>query len=478
MRKNPKTNERIFFRILSEYQCEEVDAAVLHVLKEIGAIVDDVEICSLLKRAGATINNKRVYIPETLVKKALSCVPSGFSLYNRYGTKKIHIEGDNTYFGPGPSNTYTIDPYTEERRHPVKNDTINAVRVMDALENIDFVMDFGTIRDVPAPYADVHLLQAILENTTKPICHWGYNAKNLQTMLHLCTSITGDTQELIRRPFFSLFTTSNTPLFHSREALEILSFMAKKSLPFFYVSAPMAGTTAPITQAGTLVLCLAECLTGLVIHQLLNEGAPFAIGGVPVASDMHSLTMSYGSPEFNVMHAGLAEMAHYYRLPMWGTAGCTDSKHVDQQAAIEATASIIMSSMSGANFIHDIGYIEGGSTSSLAQLVMCDEIIGHVKKMKEGIEINEKTLALEAMKEVGPKGQFVSHQHTLENFKSLWSPSLMDRRNYQKWLESGEISLGERALKRARKLIKEYRGEPLPEKVKKRMEEIIRVQCQ
>lgn len=479
MLSNYQTNKTIPFQVLSQDQREEVNTAVLEVLANIGVIVNDSEARALLQRGGAFIDNTKAYLPKSLVQKALSSAPRGFSLYHQNEEKWIKVEGKNVYFGPGPSNTYTIDPYTGKRRHPVKSDTANAAKVIDALENIDFAMDFGTIRDVPTPYADVHLLQALLKNTTKPICHWAYTTKNLETMIKMCEEIAGSMEELQRQPFISFFATSNTPLMHSKEALQKLLFIAKNQLPFFYVSAPMAGATAPITQAGALVLCLAECLSGLVIHQLENEGAPFAIGGVPSACDMRTLLMSYGSPEFNVMHACFAEMARYYHLPMWGTAGCSDAKDVDQQAAIESTASIMMSAMSGANFIHDVGYIEGGSTSSLAQLVMGDEIIGMVKKMIEGIEISERTLALDVIKEVGPQGQFVSHKHTFDNLKELWAPTIMDRSNHQEWTEKGGLSLGDRAKDKARFLIENHKPAPvLSKETEKKIEKIIEERCQ
>ena len=106
---------------------------------------------------------------------------------------------------------------------------------------------------------------------------------------------------------------------------------------------------------------------------------------------MQTMTMSYGCPEFNLMHAALTEMAHYYRLPLWGTAGCSDAKTLDQQAAAEAAVSIMASALSGTNMIHDVGYIEGGNTSSLAQLVMCNEIIGYVKRLLKGIRVDDTT---------------------------------------------------------------------------------------
>ena len=474
MRSNYKSNSTIQFKTLSREQCDILHYATLEVLSDTGVIVQEKRSLELLKKSGAFVNGNQVRIPPALVEKAISTTPSSVALYDRKGNRKMRLEGENFYFGPGPSTTYTIDPYTGERRYPKKQDTRNAAKIIDALPNIDFAMDFGTIKDVPTEIADIHLLHALLENTTKPIIHWGFNAKNLETIVDICLAVAGDLEELQKYPFISLFSTSNTPLQHSEEAIEKLVFTAEKNLPAIYVSAPMAGGTSPVTLAGTVIVALAECLSGLVIHQLVREGAPFVMGGVPAPTDMNTMVMSYGNPEFNLMHAAFAEMAHYYKIPMWGTAGCSDSKALDEQSAIEATASIMMSAMSGANLIHDVGYLEGGTTSSVGQLVMCDEIIGFVKRMIRGVEVNDVTLALEVIKKVGPAGHFVTDEHTFNNFKrELWIPKILDKNQYQVWCDKGKITCGQRAMEKARYIIENHISEPLPEKAKVKIDAIL-----
>lgn len=474
MKTNHAANQSIQFQVLSKNQCEDIHSAVLTTLQEVGVEVRSSEALSLLKRGGAFIKGSRVWIPRAMVERALRNVPRGFTLYSRSGDRRLLFEGKNFHFGPGPSTTYTIDPYSGERRLPRKQDARNAARVVDALENLDFVMDFGTIQDVPTKYADLHQLQAILENTTKPVVHWGFNVQNCRTITEICCQVSGNLEELQKRPFLAFFACPNTPLMHTAEVLEKLMFVAKTNLPFVYVTAPTAGSTAPVTLAGTLVVALSECLSGLVIHQLAREGAPFALGGVTGVSDMQTMTMSYGCPEFNLMHAALTEMAHYYDLPLWGSAGCTDSKKVDEQAAIEATGSIMFSAMCGTNMIHDVGYMEGGNCSNLAMMVMCDEIIGYTKRLIKGIRVDDNTLALEAIKRVGPMGEFVTDEHTYANFKQeLWFPGLMDRNSHQKWMAGGGVTLGEKAMSKAKDLIENHRPEPLPPKTGRAIEQII-----
>lgn len=478
MQPSYKGKKKFSFEVLTKEEREEIHYAALSVLEEVGTVIKCPEIIVMLEERGAYIEGEKVKIPRGMVEKALRTVPSGFALYDRLGQNKLLFEARNVYFGPGPSTTYTIDPYSGERRLPGKKDTKNAARVMDALENIDFVMDFGVIQDVPAQYADIHQLQAILENTSKPIVHWGFDAANLKIILRMCEAVAGSLEELQKKPFMALFSCSNSPLLHTVEAIDKLVFAAENLIPTIYVSAPSAGATAPVSLAGTLVLTLAECLTGLVIHQMVHEGAPFAIGCVTGATDMQTMAMSYGCPEFNLMHAAFAEIAHDYNLPLWGTAGCTDAKTVDSQAALEATASIMMSELSGANLVHDVGYLEGGNCSSLAMLVLCDEIIGYVRRISKGIRVDRDSLALEAIKRVGPMGEFVTDSHTCEHFKEeLWFPKLSDRHPYQKWAADGSAEMSDKAMARARFLIENHKPEPLEAAVREKIDEIVKKAC-
>lgn len=471
-------NRTLSFEVLSRDQRKEIHFTALAVLEEVGVIIKSPPVIEMLEKAGAFIEGERVKYPRALVERALRTVPSGFALYDRNGQNKLLFEGRHCYFGPGPTTTYTIDPYNGERRLPHKKDTANAVRMMDALENIDFIMDFGTIQDVPNRYADLHLLQAILENTTKPIVHWGFDAANCRTILDMCLAISGSLEDFQKKPFLSLFSCSSSPLLHTIDALEKLIFSAENKIPFVYVSAPAAGATSPVSLAGTLVVTLAECLAGLVVHQLVNEGAPLALGCVTGATDMQTMAMSYGCPEFNLMHAAFTELVHDYNIPLWGTAGCTDSKAVDQQAALESTASIMMSALSGANMVHDVGYLEGGNCSSLALLVVCDEIIGYVRRMIRGIRVDEQTLALDAIRRVGPMGEYVTEPHTYEHFKEeLWFPRLSDRFSYAKWASGDALTLGEKAAEQARSLIENHTPEPLEETIREKIDQIVKKAC-
>lgn len=464
MRRDVKTS--LTFSVLSPRECEEIHYGVQEVLQDVGVIVHHHEALKIFQRGGAHVENRRVRLSSSMVDKSLRSAPSSIILYNRSGEEELLLEGHHSYFGPGPTTTYTRDPYTNERRHPLLADTKRAARVMDSLSHIDFLMDFGTARDVKTEVADVYLFATLLTNSTKPILHWGYNRENYQRMIQMATEIAGSLEDLQKKPFFCLYGEPTTPLQHSQEAIDKMIFMAEKSLPSIYTPAPMMGATAPSTPAATLVINLAETISGLVLSQLIQEGAPFIIGGVPTIMDMSTTIMSYGAPEFSLMGAALADMGHFYGLPVFTTAGCTDAKLVDEQAAVEASISCLMAALSGANLIHDVGYTEYGSTSNLTQLVMADEIIGMVRRICQGFMVNEQTLALKEIKDVGPGGHFLNREHTFQTFKShTFFPTLLSRETWEEWVRAGELTFGERARRKALDLIESHEVEPLPKTI-------------
>ncbi len=212
----------------------------------------------------------------------------------------------------------------------------------------------------------------------------------------------------------------------------------------------------------------------LVINQAANPGAPFLMGGVHSVMDMKSGILAYGAPEMNKLLAAHTEIARHLGLAFYSTAGCSDSKTVDKQAAIEGALSVMTSGLCGANMIHDVGYIEFGSTGSLQQTVMMDEAIAMVKCFLGGIPVTKETMALDLIDSVGPGGQYLDAKHTAEHFKTeFWFPSLMDRSYWDMWKNKGEKTLGDRVQEKLNHILDTHRVSPLPEQTRKEIDAII-----
>jgi len=462
------------FKILTIEQIKQIVNNALRILENTGSIVHSEEARTLLKNAGCTIDGVKVKIPSKLIEKALSTAPSKIVLSDQNGNEKLFLEGNNSYFGPGPTCPNFRDPQTGERRETLTQDVANTAIVADALPNIDFVMSLSMISDCTATLADVYEVRAMLENSTKPIVGWTFDVDGLKEIVDMCSAVAGGLEKLQKNPFLVIYCEPTSPLTHTKEAVEKLLYLAERKLPVVYPPGIVLGGTGPMTIAGGLSQGLAETLVGLLLSQLKNEGAPFiaAIQGGPL--DMKTMQHSYGAPELTLLIAASADIFHYLNLPIWSFAGATDSKVVDQQAAIEATLQIFAAAASGAHLIHDVGFTDLGLTGSLEQLVMGDEIIGMVRRLIKGIDVDEEHLAYDVINEVGPGGSYLGQEHTFKHFRTeTWKPTLLDRQSYAGWEADGEKSMNDRMSDKVKLILKEHKPEPLPEEVIKELDAII-----
>ncbi|MBC8235798.1 trimethylamine methyltransferase family protein [bacterium] len=487
MKVNYQSNASTQFRVLSELQCEEIYFAMLHVLEQTGVDVYNDEALQLLKSNGAIVDDHRVYIPSQMVKSALASAPPRFTVYGRNGTKALLIEPNRVYFGPGPTCPNFLDPNTDERRMYLRKDAAATALVCDALENIDFVMSLGTISDVEALHevsaerseqslADVYEFVEMMENTVKPIVAWSFSLESCKDIHRIALAIAGGEEKFARKPNYFFYAEPLSPLTSNREASEKLLYCVEHSIPLIYTPCPIAGGTAPATFAGVLVNALAEAIHGLVIAQLKRPGTPFVIGGVVSIMDMSDMVLSYGAPELGLISAALTDVVKYLGMPMWSTGGCTDAKIVDEQAALESALSVAMAQLSGANLVHDVGYIESALTGSLDMLVMSDEIISMVRHITRGIEVNEETLAVDVIDEVKPGGNFLETEHTFKHYRrEFWFPKLMDRRNHGDWVEAGGETLGDRANDKVKNILATHTVPPLSKEVREKIEDILAI---
>jgi trimethylamine--corrinoid protein Co-methyltransferase len=462
------------FSVLSQDQKEDLHLASLEILWRTGCRVLCDEALALLKRAGADVSDGNlVRMPAHLVEWAVRCAPPRVIMARRDGVRSMFLEDGKTHYGTGSDCPFIVDSDTGERRKFLIEDVAKASQLCDALPNIDFMMSMGLASDVPPETSDRYQFEAMLLNTLKPIIFTAHDLDGIRDIVDMAAMAAGDLDELRRNPFIMLYAEPITPLKHAKEAVEKLLFMAENGLPVIYAPGMLSGATAPVTIAGCLALANAESLFGLVMVQLKREGSPFVYGGGALPIDMRTSVAAYGAPELQLAGAALADMAHFYRLPRFSSAGASDSKVLDQQAMIEGTLSTIMQALCGANLVHDVGYLESGLTGSFDMAVAINEVIGMVKRIMSGLEINDDTLALDVIDRVGPGGQFIDDEHTLRHFRGAWFPRLLDRRNYESWADDGKKTMGERLNKRVKEIFAEHVPDPVPAGTAERIRGVI-----
>ena len=447
------------FQVLTEDQIEAIYFSALSVLHETGVRVYDPEGVRVAYEGGAivegtTADSSLVKIPPWLVDKALATLPRKVVVIGPDRKHKMELYKDSIYFGTGSDTPFTIDPYTGERRRANYKDVKNIARLVQAMPNLDFHMSLGIVQDVQVGTYDRWQYLAMLEGTNKPINITAVDMDGLKDQLEMATIRVGGREEWLKGPIFSLYIEPSSPLSHSREVIQKLLFSADHDIPVVYTPCPLAGATAPTTLAGTAVQALTESLLGVVLSQLRKPGTQLIIGGLMSNMDMRTTIYSYGSPEMALLSAAFTQVTKWLGVPMYETAGCSDSKLFDEQAAMEAAINISTAALIGGNMIHDVGYLEQGLTGSMELLVASDEIIDMVKRIVRGIPVDDGTMALDILDQVGPGGHFLEHQHTYERFKDeIWKPKWIDRQNWDNWTLSGAKTYGDRVHERVLQIL-------------------------
>jgi trimethylamine--corrinoid protein Co-methyltransferase len=434
------------------------------------------EARDILKKAGAWVDGLRVCIPSYLVRRSLEMAPRSFTLFARDGNPKhdIRIGPGRGYFGPGPTCPNFIDVETMERRPYVKSDVPIVAKVVDALPNIDFCESLGTVSDVHHDLGALYEFAGMFPNTSKPIVAWSYDRFDSAGIHQIAVAEAGGQEAFERRPNYVHYCEPLSPLVSTFEALEKLIFAAKHRVPLIFTPCPIAGGTAPVTAAGIITQAAAESWMGLTIAQAIQPGLPYFMGGVLSVMDMSAMILSYGAPELSLMMAGVTELAHYAGLPLWQTGGCTDSKTFDEQAIIEGSLSVFFSALTAGDLCHDVGYTESGMTGSVFQLAAMDEAIGYSRRITRGIEVNDDTLAVDVIHNVGPNGHYLREKHTRRHYKTeFWYPNLHDRRNYEEWNEMGRTTMKDRTVARVHDILASHQPSPIKPETERVIQQVL-----
>jgi trimethylamine--corrinoid protein Co-methyltransferase len=340
-------------------------------------------------------------------------------------------------------------------------DVKRAACLADALDNVDFIMSLGLASDCPVDRSDRYHFAGMVESSVKPIMFTAWSLEGLQDIYEMTAIVAGGVEQVCRRPFLIHYAMSIAPFIHPKDSIEKVLFCAEKRIPVEYHSVDIGGSTAPATLAGSFVQGNARMLSGLVIHQLKSPGAPLIVDTSVVFLDMRTMASPYMSPEVLLASIMNKEMALYYGIPTFAKAGAGDAKILDQQAGVEIGMSILNEYLIGNNLIHDMGYLEMGMTGSLESLVICDEVVSFAKRFGRGVDFSAERLALDVIEEVGPAGNYLTHDHTLKHFREeFWFPQLMDHNNHDTWVKQGSRSLIDRAHERAEQMLRSH--EPLP----------------
>ncbi len=463
------------YRVLTPDDVKQIDQTGRRILERIGIRINDSNFLDLLKAAGARVDydNQLVRFESDWLDSVLGRAPSRFILYSRDGQNDLHLGEDKFYFGNGGRVFRILDMGTGGYRLTKLRDVANTATLVNRLDNIEFYIIACQAHDIkPANY---HLLDFhyALNHTTKHVMGGCDDLRGVKQMWKLASIIAGGENELREKPFVSVITNPLSPLTVEGNTLNVLHFCTTHGIPVTCAPAPIAGATSPATLAGTLSQMHAEALAGVAISQVFAPGAKVLYGAVPLNMDLRNMEFTTGSAEMALMNAAAVQLSKLYNLPIYASGGLTEAKRPDIQAGFEKGFSNLLVAMSGGDCIHlAAGMLDSASSISYEQFVIDNEIIGTVHRILAGIKVNEDTMGLSAIEKVGPGGNFVLEDHTIEHMtEEFFYPRLSVRSSFDIWEDRGRPDMLSRAKELVDRILEEDRegllGHDLISEIKK-----------
>jgi trimethylamine--corrinoid protein Co-methyltransferase len=465
------------YKPLTDEEVVKIHKAAMKVFEQTGIEVNDERALNAFHTAGAEVDfdKKIVKATEEWILDKISTSPEVVTLYGRDEKHNMTLDGYDVYIGTGGTATNALDIETGERRPSTLEDVQNAARIVDALENIHYFVISCFPNELEKKDIDVNRFYAALRNTTKHVMGGVYTKEGVENITKYAEMIAGSREALLEKPFLSFITCVMSPLVMDKDYTDLMIAAIESGLPLATPTAPMAGSTSPGTLAGTLVQMTVEALSGVLLTQLIDPGHPVLFSCVPTTSDLRTGAFCFGSVEMGMMNAACSQISRFYKLPDYVTAGVNESKIPDIQSGYESMATTLMCALSGCNYIHDAaGLIESGLAISYEQYVIDNDIIGMCMRAVKGIEINDDTLAVDVIDNVGPAGNYLSHDHTIANMKNeFFYNKVSDRQTRISWENDGALDATQRANAMAKNILNNYKPNFIDKEVENNIIETI-----
>ncbi len=430
------------YRPLTDSDILSMHEAIVTLMSDIGIKVANQKAFELFKDKGLKTDEEKslVFMSQDFVEDCIDAAPSELVLYGRGNPDNNIIVGDKrVHFGSGGTALNILDLETGEKRLSTLKDVQQVSRLLDYLNNAHFQVIPVYPNDLPIEQVDINRFFAAINNTNKHVQGGVYTVEGTKEVVEMASMIAGGLEKLQEEPFISFITCVISPLEIDQVYGDLLMTCAESGLPLSIPAEPLTGATGPVTIAGNVANLCAETLAGLCLAQIVNKGTPILMACTSTSTDLRTMGYASGSVEEGLINACAAQMAQYYGLPFYGTAGQSDAKILDAQAGFEGAITNLLVGMAGGNFIHDaLGLLEFCMTASYEKYVMDNEIIGEVMRVLKGVRVTPETLALDVTASVGPGGNFIQEDHTFEHMRNEhFVPVVADRQQRENWMAAG-----------------------------------------
>lgn len=444
------------FEVLNQGEIEQIHAASMEILETVGIRVDYRRAREIFRQAGARVDEAEqcVYLSESLVRQALARAPAEFTLYGLDGEFQLQVGGDRVNFAALGTPTRILDAETGQVRPTTLEDTIRHIILIDACDYVhNSQMDIWP-NDIPMTTIHTESIWAWAHHSRKPFGMGCYGYLPTLDMMRMMALAVGGKDELRRRPRFLAICSVVSPLQMAQMQVEGLLHCADYGQPLAMSPEAIAGATAPATLAGLLAQENANILAHITLAQLYRPGTPVLYGTVSTIANMRLGTVALGAVETGLITAASAQLARYYGLPSRSVGGTTESKREDVQAGAERMATLLPAVLADVNLITCAGTLDSTMMESDALLLIDDELCGAALRLRRGIEVNPETIALDVIRRVNFRGNYLAEPHTVQHYRQEhFIPRLLPREPLEAWEKAGSRTAIEHARERVQKIL-------------------------
>ncbi len=475
---NAISNPRLSLNILSSEDVRRIHTATLDLIESVGVRFPSHKALDIWEAHGAKVDRQTMIVraPGRLIEDALKKAPPVYTLAARDPAQDLPMDGKHVFLGTDGCGVEVIDPFTGQRHRSGKQDVADCTRVADALEEVGFWWCMVSAQDCPPESRSLHELEVAWLNTTKHVqTETIVNEREMRAAVEMAAAIAGGHDKLRQRPILSIMQCTACPLGHDGGSIEAGLVAAEAGLPVGYMTMTSCASTAPATLAGNLVVGNAEVISALALMELAHPGAPVYYAAAQTVMDLRTGGYTGGGPEDYLFGAATNVLSDFYNVPLSMGAFATGAKEPDWQAAVDNSFSSLMASLTGSDMLLGCGLLHGSRILSYEMMVMDCEIYSIVRKMMDGIVVNDETLALDVIRAVGPSGNFLAQKHTRKHMRELWQPRLIDRRPYEVWEQKRDGSR-DWARQRAQDILKNHQPDPLDPQLAAELARIIKAE--
>jgi trimethylamine--corrinoid protein Co-methyltransferase len=462
-------------RAVSEDQLSAIVDAAHRVLETTGIDFLHPRARELWAAAGADVDGDRVHLDPALVDGLVAQAPGEFTLHARNPAHDLHIGGDSIAFAAVASAPYVSD-LARGRRQGNRADFENLLRLSQSLNAIHLHGGYPVEpTDIHASVRHLHATRSVLTLTDKVPHAYSLGAqRNIDCLEMVRIARQVDDATIDQQPSIHTIINASSPLRYDEPMLEGIVQYSSRNQVVVITPFTLAGAMAPVTLAGALVQQHAEALAGIAFTQLVRPGAPVMYGGFTSNVDMKSGSPAFGTPEY--MKAALVggQLARRIGVPYRSSNVCA-ANAVDSQSGYESAFALWGAVMGGANLVmHGAGWLEGGLRASYEKLVIDADTLAMMAAFLDPIIVDDATLAVEAIAEVGPAGHYFGIQHTQDRFRdAFFSPMVSDWRNFESWQEAGSPTAGEHAARLVREILDAYEPPALAPEAAEQLDEYV-----